>query len=141
MVFMKRGFTLLEVLLVVAIVAMLSTLGAVSVSAQRKKANDARRRSDIHQLQVALEGYYADQQKYPDQLIFNGQPLISADGQTIYLRSVPKDPTGDDPQLYVYNATPAGQAAGYDICAYELESVSDDRTPGKDESFCLTNRQ
>ncbi len=136
---MKRGFTLLEFLLVAAVIAFLSYLGAVSVSAQRKKANDAKRRADIHELQVALEGYYVDHRKYPDQLIFNGQPLISADGQTIYLRAVPKDPTGDDPHLYVYNATPAGQAASYDICAYKLEAVPEN--PIGDESLCLTNRQ
>jgi len=139
MVFMKRGFTLLELLLVVAIVAMLSSLGALTIASQQKKARDARRRTDIHQLQVALEGYYVDHQKYPDQLIFNGQPLTSADGQTVYLRSIPKDPKNVNPNLYVYNATPAGQAAGYDICAYKLEAVPD--KPGQDESFCLTNRQ
>ncbi len=139
MVFMKKGFTLLELLIVVAIIALLSSLGAVSVSSQRKKANDARRRADIHQLQVALEGYYVDHQKYPDQLIFNGQPLTSADGQTVYLRSVPKDPKNIDPNLYVYNATPSGQAASYDICAYKLEAVPEN--PSGDESFCLTNRQ
>ena len=139
MVSMKKGFTLLELLIVIAIIALLSILGGISVSAQRKKANDVRRRADIHQLQVALEGYYADHQKYPDQLIFNGQPLASVDGQTIYLRSIPKDPTGDNPHLYVYNASPAGQATGYDICAYKLEAVPD--KPGQDESFCLTNRQ
>jgi len=82
---MKKGFTLLELLIVIAIIALLSILGGISVSAQRKKANDVRRRADIHQLQVALEGYYADHQKYPDQLIFNGQPLTSVDGQTMSL--------------------------------------------------------
>ena len=139
MVFMKRGFTLLELLLVVAIVAMLSSLGALTIASQQKKARDARRRTDIHQLQVALEGYYVDHQKYPDQLIFNGQPLTSADGQTIYLGGVPKDPKNINPNLYVYNATPAGQAASYDICAYKLEAVPNN--PAGDESFCLTNRQ
>lgn len=139
---MKKGFTLLELLIVIAIIAMLSSLGMITVGSQRKKANDARRRTDIHQLQVALEGYYTDHQRYPDQLIFNGQPLASADGQTIYLRSVPRDPKNVDPNLYVYNASPPGQPkTSYDICAYELEAVPDDRTPGKDESFCLTNRQ
>lgn len=129
----RRGFTLLELLIVVAIVALLSSLGAVTVSKQRKKANDARRRADIHELQVALEGYYTDHQRYPDQLIFNGQPLTSVDGQTIYLGKVPRDPKNVNPYLYVYNATPSGQAASYDICAYRLETVTG--------SFCLTNRQ
>lgn len=139
MVFMKKGFTLLELLIVVAIIALLSSLGALTVASQRKKANDARRRTDIHELQVALEGYYTDHQRYPDQLVFNGQPLTSADGQTVYLRSVPHDPKNINPNLYVYNATPSGQAQSYDICAYKLEAVADN--PAGDESFCLTNRQ
>lgn len=139
MVFMKRGFTLFELLLVVTIIAMLSVLGAVSVSAQRKKASDAKRRTDIHELQVAVEGYYGDHGRYPDQLPAAGQPLISVDGQTVYLRSVPKDPKNVAPNLYVYNATPSGQAATYDVCAYKLEAVPEN--PQGDESFCLTNRQ
>lgn len=139
MVSMKRGFTLLELILVVAIVALLSVLGAVSVSAQRKKANDAKRRTDIHELQVALEGYYTDHGRYPDQLPAAGQPLVSVDGQTVYLRSVPRDPKNVAPSIYVYNATPSGQAATYDICAYKLEAVPEN--PSGDESFCLTNRQ
>jgi len=79
----RIGFTLLEVLLVISTVGLLSSAVFVGVSRQIKKAHDAKRKTDIHELQVALELYFTDNQRYPDQLIFNGQPLTSADGQTI----------------------------------------------------------
>ena len=135
----KTGFTLLEVLLVISTVGLLSSAVFVGVSRQIKKSHDAKRKTDVHELQVALELYFTNNQRYPDQLIFNGQPLTSADGQTIYLNSVPRDPKNVNPSLYVYNATPSGQASGYDICAYKLEAVIEN--PVGDESFCLTNRQ
>ena len=135
----KTGFTLLEVLLVISTVGLLSSAVFVGISRQIKKSHDAKRKTDIHELQVALELYFTDNQRYPDQLIFNGQPLTSADGQTIYLNSIPRDPKNVNPSLYVYNATPSGQASGYDICAYKLEAVTEN--PAGDESFCLTNRQ
>ncbi len=141
MVFMKRGFTLLEFLLVAAVIAFLSYLGAVSVSAQRKKANDAKRRSDIHELQVAIEAYYSDRLtgvvgggvQYPTALPAPGASFISADGQTVYLNRVPADPVNRDPYLYTYWATPAAAPAAYIVCAYRLEAVAG--------SVCLTNRQ
>lgn len=131
---MKRfGFSLIELLVVAAISFLIFSLGVLSINPQRKKINDARRRNDIHQLQVALEGYYYDHQKYPGQLTFNGQPLTSADGQTVYLSKVPADPLNRDPYLYTYWATPAAAPASYVVCAYAMQTV-----PG---SFCLTNRQ
>lgn len=138
---MKRGFTLLELLIVVAIIALLSTLGALAVSTQKKRANDANRRTDIHQLQVAIEAYYSDRLtgtvaggvQYPTGLPAPGSPLMAADGQTGYLYQVPADPINRDPYIYTYWATPAAAPASYIVCAYRLEAVSG--------SFCLTNRQ
>jgi len=137
----RIGFTLLEVLLVVSIVGLLSSAVFINFSLQIKKSHDAKRKTDVHELQVALETYYTDQGYYPPGLPPAGQPLTSPDGQTVYLSRIQKDPMEKDPLLYVYNATPSSMPISYDICAFKLESIPDDRTPGKDESFCLTNRQ
>lgn len=61
----KRGFTLIELLVVVAIIGLLSTLAVVALGNARKKANDAKRVSDVKQLQTALELYYTDNNAYP----------------------------------------------------------------------------
>lgn len=56
---MKKGFTLLEILVVIGIIAILVALGATSYSTAQKKARDARRKSDLKSIQNALEQYYS----------------------------------------------------------------------------------
>lgn len=60
-----KGFTLVELLVVIAIIGLLSTLAVVSLGSARSRARDARRISDIKQIQTALELYFADQGAYP----------------------------------------------------------------------------
>ena len=61
----KKGFTLIELLVVIAIIGVLSTLAVVALGSARQKANDAKRLSDIKQVQTALELYYTDNNSYP----------------------------------------------------------------------------
>lgn len=61
----NRGFTLIELLVVISIIGILSTLAVVSLNDARGKARDAKRISDIKQVQTALELYLADRNGYP----------------------------------------------------------------------------
>lgn len=61
----SRGFTLIELLVVIAIIGLLATLGVVSLDSAMKKARDARRLSDISQIQKALEIYKDTYGQYP----------------------------------------------------------------------------
>lgn len=61
----KKGFTLIELLVVIAIIGVLSTLAVVALGSARQKANDAKRLSDVKQIQTALELYYTDHNQYP----------------------------------------------------------------------------
>lgn len=60
-----RGFTLIELLVVIAIIGLLASIVLVSLSNARKKARDARRIGDLNQVQLALNVYYNEFQKYP----------------------------------------------------------------------------
>lgn len=51
----RKGFTLVELLVVVAIIAILSTIGLVVFSDAQKNARDARRKSDIDAIAKAIE--------------------------------------------------------------------------------------
>lgn len=54
----KKGFTLIELLVVVAIIGLLSSVVLASLNSARGKAQDARRKSDLKQIQIAIELYY-----------------------------------------------------------------------------------
>jgi type II secretion system protein G len=61
----KRGFTLIELLVVIAIIGLLATIVLVSLNNARNKANDAKIKSDLSQIMLGIEMYYADNSSYP----------------------------------------------------------------------------
>lgn len=65
---MKRnsaGFTILELLVVISIIGLLSSVLLTSVSSARSKARDVRRIADMRQFMTALELYYESNGQYP----------------------------------------------------------------------------
>lgn len=70
----KKGFTLIELLVVVAIIGLLSSIVLVSLDSARAKARDAKRKSDIRQIQTALALYYNTNGYYPP---CAGEPGVS----------------------------------------------------------------
>ena len=56
--FKNAGFTLVELLVVISIISLLSSVVFASVNSARSKARDARRKSDLHAIQLALEFYF-----------------------------------------------------------------------------------
>lgn len=54
----RKGFTLIELLVVIAIIGLLSTIVLVSLNRARAKSRDAKRKTDLKQIEIALEMYW-----------------------------------------------------------------------------------
>ncbi len=91
----SNGFTLLELMIVLAIMGVLITIAEPSLKNSVIRAREAVLREDLFQMRDAIDQYYADNGKYPSTL----DDLISRQERAKgYLRDIPKDPftgTGD----------------------------------------------
>lgn len=70
----SRGFTLVELLVVVTIIAVLSAIGLTVYSSAQKSGRIAKRVSDLSAIRTALESYYAQNKFYP--ATFTGATVV-----------------------------------------------------------------
>lgn len=121
----NTGFTLIEVLIVIAILGIVagSILGNFFTSLG--KGRDSRRKQDLELVGKSLELYYNDHKAYP-----TGDPLSwgnqFTDGTTVYMQQLPTDPKSPSYSYnYVYDPNPpAGGGSGYKLYAC-LENKND----------------
>jgi prepilin-type N-terminal cleavage/methylation domain-containing protein len=100
----KKGFTLIELLIVVAVIGILASVILVGIGPVQKQGRDARRISDLKQVQNGLELYYNRYGSYPtvtewDQL---SATLINAG---VGISNVPKDPSSGRNYFYSSDGT------------------------------------
>lgn len=113
-----RGFTLVELLVVVAIIAVLSVIGITIFSGVQKNARDARRKGDIDSISKAWELHYsAATPRYP-----------TLQASWFSSGSIPADPINTGSYIYTGTGT---NADTYNACA-ALEAGG---------SYCISNQQ
>ncbi|HZD03825.1 MAG TPA: type II secretion system major pseudopilin GspG [Longimicrobiales bacterium] len=116
----RGGFTLIEILVVIAVIAMLAALVAPNVFRHVGTARDATARSQIEMLGAALDSYRLDNGRYPTTAqgleALTAEPTVEprpSNWRGSYLRkAVPPDPWGN---AYVYLSPGEVNPNGYDL--------------------------
>lgn len=96
----RAAFTLIELLIVVAIIAILAAIATVNFLEAQTRSKVARVRTDVRTLQTALEAYRTDNSAYPHAAIGDLQldlPLVPLTTPVAYITTVPRDPFGPAP--------------------------------------------
>lgn len=121
-----RGFTIVELLVVAAIIVMVGSLAFIQFQQYRAKARDVERERDIKELQKALTLYITEKRVFP----ISSGPITGIDALSLALLdadalpAIPRDPLLSGAYVYTYDS-PNGQ--NY-ILTYTLET---DSIPGK----------
>jgi general secretion pathway protein G len=119
---LRAGFTLIEILVVIVVIAILATLVAPNIFQHVGAAKDATAKSQIEMLGAALDAYRLDNGRYPTTEQALGalweKPTVDAPAnwRGPYTRKpVPPDPWG---RPYVYTAPGQVNPQGYDLLSY-----------------------
>jgi len=140
------GFTLIEMLVVIGILGVVLAVFFPNFMAARQRARDAQRKSDLSQIQKALELYKLDQnpQSYPTAGAFPaslcGQCWSSGDNCSgnIYMRKFPCDPGTSSSFPYIYKPTGTSQPLQYTLSAC-LENLTDPERDLTPEPTCAAS--
>ncbi len=130
-----EAFTLIELLIVIAILGILATIGIISFTSSQAKGRDAKRKTHLSQIAQALELYYNDKGKYPNvdasgnirgcgtdavnTCTWGASAFSNTTTGTIYMTELPTDPSS---YRYYYIGTSSGTT--YKLYAY-LENSKD----------------
>jgi general secretion pathway protein G len=89
----ESGFTLVELMIVMAIIMILATIAIPIYVRTLQRAKEATLREDLHTMRTAIDSYTIDKQKAPDSL----DDLVQAG----YLKSIPVDPLTGTSQTWI----------------------------------------
>lgn len=103
-----RAFTLIELIVVMAIIALLLTIAVPRYFHSTDKAREAVLKEDLVQMRTAIDQYYSDRGAYPERL----EDLV----ERKYLRGIPQDPITESAVTWVLVPPPDGTIEGiYDV--------------------------
>jgi len=79
----QKGFSLIELIVVVTIIGILAGIALINVRTAQTKAREAALKDNLFQMRKAIDNFYADKQRYPGSL----EELVPN-----YIRKIPSDP-------------------------------------------------
>ena len=116
---LDRGFTMIELLVVVSLIVILATMGLTQYRNSVIHAREATLKEDLFRMRDAIDQYYADKGKYPATL----DALVS-DG---YVRKLPEDPfTHSSTSWQAVPAEPDPNNPAAEAGVFDVKSGSDE---------------
>ncbi len=111
-----KGFSLIELLVVISIMAVLISLSAFGLQQARESARDGQRRADLETIRTGLSFYKADCNVYPTPNISTSTRIStsltsSCGGSNTYIEKIPVDPVSTNNYYYIQSGST------YTICA------------------------
>lgn len=101
-----RGFSLIELLITISVMALLTTVVVAGMSGARTRGRDADRIADIKNLQVSLELYYDKHHYYPNSLAEgNVATVLNVLRTEGFISTIPDDPLPSQDYYYKSNAS------------------------------------
>lgn len=148
------GFTLMELMVVAAIIVILTMIGFYTFDTARKTSRDNQRKSDLKTLSVALETYYSRYGRYPDDgastdcdssrgtagtcpgagSVWSGNLNTALVTNEKILSKLPVDPINDTTYFYLYepdkngDGQPVCTTTGNNACRYVLQAYMEKGT-------------
>lgn len=123
--FKFSGFTLVELLIVIAVIALLATvIFAGSIQSSFQKTRDSKRKQDLNKLTKTLEDYYNDNQEYPpasDRPDGKIAGIAWGSGFGSYVAELPKDPLSPNSDYYYQ----VGSGGKFYVLYAKLENTGD----------------
>ncbi len=123
-IYSQKGFTLIEILIVVAIIGLIATLIAPNLIGRFEQSKEEIAKAQIEMLSSAVMSFMIDLSRYPtglEELINGTEPKWR--GPYLSKRTVPKDPWGRD---YQYKAP--GDNGPFDLFSFGPNGKLDDRS-------------
>jgi general secretion pathway protein G len=113
-----RGFTMIEMLVVMTLVIILASIGMVQYRNSVTRAEEAALKENLFRMRDAIDQFYADKNKYPNDI----SELVSEG----YIREVPTDPmTRSKDTWQTTQAEPDANNPASSVGIYDVKSGSD----------------
>ncbi len=103
----KLGFTFIELMVVMAIVALMMTIALPRYYAGMERAKEAVLKEDLFIMREAIDDYFVDKGQYPHSL----EVLV----KDRYLRTIPPDPITESSETWIVLGQPQNPSVVYDI--------------------------
>lgn len=135
----EKGFTLIELIVVIAIIGSIAVIAVVSVVGTKAKSRDTQRVANIKQIINAMQFFYDDNNRYPNDLdgiasagevIGDSAGSLEAALAPYFVNNTPGEPnytgtTGIDDFFYAYDYSNSGCQPVVSINRFETQSALD----------------